>query len=111
MGISLLNEEKIVTVSEFSQGRSGKIFNDVNNNKCDYVVMKNNSPVAVIIPVEEYRSMKERIAELEKIFRHFRSSADTADRIGVAEGRFEVPDDFDDWDVGFGDDDYGEDLT
>ena len=84
--------DKIVSVSEFSQGRSGKIFNDVNTNKCDYIVMKNNTPIAVIVPMEEYSNYQKMVR-----------SKLSGTRIGIAKGAFEVPEDFDDWDIGFGD--------
>ena len=86
--------DKIVSVSEFSQGRSSKIFKDVDTNKCDYIVMKNNTPIAVIVPLEEYSTYLEMVR-----------SKVAGTRIGVARGLFEVPDDFDDWDVGFEEDD------
>ncbi|MBP5260906.1 MAG: type II toxin-antitoxin system Phd/YefM family antitoxin [Clostridiales bacterium] len=90
----------IVSVSEFSQGKTGKIFNDVRTNQNSYMVMKNNNPVAVIIPIDEYYSYQQRINELVA---KLSGSVKAEPRIGVAKGEFEVPDDFDEWDVGFGD--------
>lgn len=95
MAYPLLSDEKTATVSEFSQGRSGKIFNDVLQNNQDYVVMKNNSPIAVIIPVEEYRNTRKRIDELEQRLKAYMSGISTANRIGVAKGQFNVNGDFD----------------
>lgn len=106
----LTTANKIVSVSEFSQGKSGKIFNDVNNNKREYIVMKNNSPIAVIVPMEEYDSYMKRIEDLEKRLKAYSSGIIRNKRIGVAQGLFEVPDDFDDWDMGFGEVSY-EDLA
>ena len=45
-----------------------------------------------------------RIKELEDRLKAYASTDSFSGRIGVAEGLFEVPDDFDDWDMGFGDD-------
>lgn len=101
--------DKIASVSEFSQGKAGKIFNDVNNNHIDYIVMKNNNPVAIILPVEEYNSYRDKITFLESMLAKYMTNS-SSKRFGVAKGEFEVPDDFDEWDVGFGDID-NEDLT
>ena len=61
----MVYSNKIASVSEFSQGRSGKIFNDVYDNNVEYLVLKNNAPVAVIVPVGEYDATMKRIKELE----------------------------------------------
>ena len=107
MGTNVLTPGKIVSVSEFSQGKAGKVFNDVGTNKNSYVVMKNNTPVAVIVSIEEYNTYQDRIEALEAKLAAYINVP--AKRIGVAQASFDVPDDFDDWDIGFGDDD--EDLT
>ncbi len=90
----------IVSVSEFSQGKTGKIFNDVRTNQNSYMVMKNNNPVAVIVPIDEYYSYQQRINDL---MAKLTESGKAEPRIGIAKGMFEVPDDFDDWDIGFED--------
>jgi len=59
--------EKLVSVSEFSQGKAGKIFNDVADNNREYIVLKNNQPTAVLLSVQEYRSTQEKLAILDKI--------------------------------------------
>lgn len=104
MADTMVYSNKIASVSEFSQGRSGKIFNDVYDNNVEYLVLKNNAPVAVIVPVGEYDATMKRIKELEDRLKAYASTDSFSGRIGVAEGLFEVPDDFDDWDIGFGDD-------
>lgn len=63
MSISLVNN--FVSVSEFSQGKANKIFNDVYNNNQEYVVVKNNKPTAVVISVEEFEEMNKKIERLE----------------------------------------------
>lgn len=66
MNISILElTEKLVPISDFSQGKAGKIFNDVYTNNNEYIVMKNNQPTAVVISVEAYKNMQEKIARLE----------------------------------------------
>ncbi|MDC7278514.1 MULTISPECIES: type II toxin-antitoxin system Phd/YefM family antitoxin [Pseudobutyrivibrio] len=57
--------EQLVPISDFSQGKAGKIFADVANNNKEYIVLKNNQPTAVVISVEEYRRTQKRIKVLE----------------------------------------------
>lgn len=59
--------EKLVPVSDFSQGKAGKIFSDVYENNSEYIVLKNNQPTAVVISVQEYKETQKKIAHLEKI--------------------------------------------
>lgn len=66
MNLSILElTEKLVPISDFSQGKAGKIFSDVYNNNSEYIVMKNNQPTAVVMSVEAYKEMQEKIARLE----------------------------------------------
>ena len=60
--------EQLVPISDFSQGKAGKIFSDVANNNKEYIVLKNNQPTAVVISVEEYRRTQQRIKVLESYF-------------------------------------------
>ena len=59
--------EKLVPISDFSQGKAGKIFSDVYENNTEYLVLKNNQPTAVVISVNEYKEAQKKIARLEKI--------------------------------------------
>ena len=59
--------ERLVPISEFSQGKAGKIFNDVAKNNKEYIVLKNNQPTAVVISIQEYKETQEKIAKFEKI--------------------------------------------
>lgn len=59
--------EKLVSVSDFSQGKAGKIFADVADNNHEYIVLKNNQPTAVIVSVQEYRDTQRKVAILEEI--------------------------------------------
>lgn len=36
--------ERLVPISDFSQGKAGKIFSDVAENNNEYIVLKNNQP-------------------------------------------------------------------
>ena len=66
MNMTLLDlTERLVPISDFSQGKAGKIFNDVAENNNEYIVLKNNQPTAVLLSVKEYRDTQERIARLE----------------------------------------------
>lgn len=58
--------EKLVSVSDFSQGKAGKIFNDVAENDHEYIVLKNNQPLAVLVSIEAYTDMQKRLARYEK---------------------------------------------
>ena len=63
--------EQLIPISEFSQGKAGKIFSDVAQNNKEYIVLKNNQPTAVVISVEEYRRTQNRIKVLESYFEKF----------------------------------------
>ena len=66
MSMTLLDlTERLVPISDFSQGKAGKIFNDVAENNKEYIVLKNNQPTAVLLSVKEYRDIQEKIAKLE----------------------------------------------
>lgn len=59
--------EKLVPISDFSQGKAGKIFADVVENNNEYIVLKNNQPTAVLISPKEYKETQEKVAKLEKL--------------------------------------------
>lgn len=59
--------EKLVSISDFSQGKAGKIFSDVAENNSEYVVLKNNQPTAVVVSVKEYKDIQIKLAKLERI--------------------------------------------
>lgn len=59
--------ERLVPISDFSQGKAGKIFSDVAVNDHEYIVLKNNQPTAVLVSVREYRDMQEKVAKLEAL--------------------------------------------
>ena len=59
--------ERLVPISDFSQGKAGKIFSDVYENDNEYIVLKNNQPTAVVISVNQYKETQRRIERLEKM--------------------------------------------
>ena len=68
MSMALLDfTERLVPISDFSQGKAGKIFNDVAENNNEYIVLKNNQPTAVVISVHAYKETQKKIAQLERI--------------------------------------------
>ena len=58
--------EQLIPISDFSQGKAGKIFSDVAENNKQYIVLKNNQPTAVVISIEEYKEIQKKIERLEK---------------------------------------------
>ncbi len=68
MNMALIDlTERLVSISDFSQGKAGKIFADVCENNTEYIVLKNNQPTAVVLSIQEYKNMQSKIARLEKI--------------------------------------------
>lgn len=58
--------DKLISISDFSQGKAGKIFSDIAENNKEYIVLKNNQPTAVVISIQEYKKTQEKIRKLEK---------------------------------------------
>ena len=68
MNATLLDlTERLVPISDFSQGKAGKIFNDVAENNNEYIILKNNQPTAVLLSVKEYRDTQAKVAKLEAL--------------------------------------------
>ncbi len=59
--------ERLVPISDFSQGKAGKIFNDVAQNNNEYIVLKNNQPTAVLLSIKEYRETQEKLSKLDRL--------------------------------------------
>jgi prevent-host-death family protein len=62
--------EKLVPISDFSQGKAGKIFNDVAKNNSEYIVLKNNQPTAVLLSIKEYKETQEKLDRHERILEY-----------------------------------------
>ena len=61
MNTALLDfTERLVPISDFSQGKAGKIFNDVAENNHEYIVLRNNQPTAVLLSAKEYKATLEK---------------------------------------------------
>lgn len=59
--------ERLVPISDFSQGKAGKIFNDVSNNNNEYIILKNNQPTAVLLSIKEYKDIQKKLTRLENL--------------------------------------------
>ncbi|MEI8217377.1 MAG: type II toxin-antitoxin system Phd/YefM family antitoxin [Eubacteriales bacterium] len=58
--------ERLVPISDFSQGKAGKIFSDVCENNNEYIILKNNQPTAMLVSIKEYKELKSKIAKMER---------------------------------------------
>lgn len=68
MSMALMDfTERLVPISDFSQGKAGKIFADVVENDNEYIVLKNNQPTAVLVSPKEYRETQEKVSKLERL--------------------------------------------
>lgn len=63
--------EKLVSISDFSQGKAGKIFSDISENNNEYIVLKNNQPIAVVMSIKEYTKTQRKIYQSEEILEKF----------------------------------------
>lgn len=59
--------EKLVPISDFSKGKAGKIFADVEENNNEYIILKNNQPTAVLVSIKEYKETQRKVAMLERL--------------------------------------------
>lgn len=57
--------DHIISVSDLGRGKASKVIQDVEKNKDQYIVVKNNKPQAVILSVDEYNKLMETREELE----------------------------------------------
>lgn len=56
----------MIPITLFNRGQAGKIFSEVKNGSLK-VVIKNNEPEAIILSPKEYKSLQDRIEDLELI--------------------------------------------
>ncbi len=54
----------IISVSDLGRGKASRIINEVSENKHHYLVIKNNKPEAVIVPVEDYIKYTEAMEDI-----------------------------------------------
>lgn len=57
--------DHMISVSELGRGQASKVVQDVEQNKEQYIVVKNNKPQAIIISIDEYMNLMEAREELE----------------------------------------------
>ncbi|AEM79463.1 type II toxin-antitoxin system Phd/YefM family antitoxin [Thermoanaerobacter wiegelii] len=55
----------MISVSDLGRGKASKIIEEVAKKKEHYIVIKNNKPQAVIIPIEQYDELMEAQENLE----------------------------------------------
>ena len=59
--------QHLVPISDFSRGRTAQIFEDVNRNNAEYIVLKNNQPTAMVISLDMYRDLTEKASKMEML--------------------------------------------
>ena len=59
--------EKLVSISDFSQGKAEEIFSDIEENNNKYVILNDNQSTAVLLSLKEYREVQEKVVKLEKL--------------------------------------------
>lgn len=59
--------KRLVPVSDFSKGRTAKIFEDIKKNNHEYIVLKNNQPTAVLMSLEAYSEMVYKVRKIESM--------------------------------------------
>lgn len=57
--------DHMISVSELGRGQASKVVQDVERNKEQYIVVKNNKPQAIIISIDEYMDLMEAREELD----------------------------------------------
>jgi len=66
--------EHLVSISDFSKGKTSKIFDDVKNNNTEYVVLKNNQPTAILVSMEMYKELVEKANKMEILLENIEDS-------------------------------------
>lgn len=59
--------DRLISVSEFSKGKTSKFFDDVRRNNTEYIVLKNNQPTAIVVSVESYRELVKKAMKMETL--------------------------------------------
>ena len=59
--------ERLIPISDFSKGKTSRIFDDVKNNNTEYIVLKNNQPTAMVISLDSYRELVEKASKMETL--------------------------------------------
>ena len=61
--------ERLIPISDFSKGKTSRIFDDVKNNNTEYIVLKNNQPTAMVISLDSYRELVAKASKKQKTLR------------------------------------------
>lgn len=89
------NFAKMISISDFSKGKTSSIFEDVKKNNSEYVVLKNNQPAGVVLSYDSYQAMQNTIIDLRN---KLLNKSINRRVIGGGKGKFPYPKDFDVWD-------------
>ena len=86
--------DHIISVSELGRGKASKVIRNVESNKEQYIVVKNNKPQAIIMSIEEYSDLQnikeeyellkvaaQRVAETNE--EEYKSMKDVAEDLGI----------------------------
>lgn len=57
--------KRLIPISDFSKGKTAKIFDDLKKTNHEYVILKNNQPTAVLLSVEEYEKIITKANQME----------------------------------------------
>lgn len=59
--------DHLVSISDFSKGKTAKIFDNVKNNNDQYVVLKNNQPTAMLVSLDMYKELIDKATKMERL--------------------------------------------
>jgi len=57
--------KRLIPISDFSKGKTAKIFDDLKKTNHEYVILKNNQPAAVLLSVNEYEKIIKKANQME----------------------------------------------
>lgn len=69
-GDTLKIAESLVSISDFSKGKTSKIFDHVQHSNAEYIVLKNNKPAAVVVSMPAYREFAEKAYKLDLLLEY-----------------------------------------
>ncbi|ATW24475.1 type II toxin-antitoxin system Phd/YefM family antitoxin [Candidatus Formimonas warabiya] len=78
--------DRLVSVSDFSKGKTAKIFDDIKKNRSEYIILKNNQPAAVLLSLEEYTEIVGKAKKMESLLERIEESRLLKEAKRVAEG-------------------------
>jgi PHD/YefM family antitoxin component YafN of YafNO toxin-antitoxin module len=65
---------RLVSVSDFSKGKTAQIFDDIKKNHSEYIVLKNNQPAAILLSLEEYSEIVTKARKMENLLERIEES-------------------------------------